>query len=146
MVKKYFSLLKKSFRPDKRWAKIFVAETLFVILLYYLGTFFLQLLEKIVRQLGEVNLNRLQLMSDLEIAQTNIVVIKSVFTQFYSFVAISLLVSTCVSHNFDFQQASPAKIGILLQISFLISSFLFSTFSSLPNNPAMPSAKALCSL
>ena len=133
-LKNYFNILRKSYLPDKRWIPIIIAEVLFFVLIYYLGLFFVQSMEKIVQGLSTVNLNRLQLVTSAELADANIVILKSVLAKFYSFIAISFLVFIVIytlfnlfiwskigrkSLSFDFIKrylytALPIKVIILL--------------------------------
>jgi len=98
---KYWKLLKKSSTPDKRWLRIFIAEALFGVVIYYVGKFFLTELQTILEKLSAINLTRLRTTTSVALLKANNEIFQSIFKELFTMLAIALLVFVVVYTVFN---------------------------------------------
>jgi len=89
---KYFSIVKKSFKPDARWLQVFLADAVYAVIIFYLSKYLVQVLQNIIFKLKGVNLARLQAVVSKEIAEAQLTLFKSVFREIIIAVVIAIIV------------------------------------------------------
>jgi len=89
---KYFSIVKKSFKPDRRWLQVFLADAVYAVIIFYLSKYFVQVLETIIFKLKEINLLRLQSALSKEMAEAQAALFKAVFREVIIAFVIAIIV------------------------------------------------------
>jgi len=97
---KFWKLFKKS-TPDKRWIRIFIAEALFCVVIFFAGKFFLTELQTLLEKLKLVDLNRMRTSTNAAFMQMNAEILQSIFKELFTILTVALLVFVVVYTLFN---------------------------------------------